>query len=132
VVKQRMRRGEPALPDTATVVRGGDLEPGTLRTNTRVNYAAYGFHGISLWAVTDAYPLALLAAGKLRGARTLVIFSVGDLRAAGLDLWDTGQSPHFDVIYGDGSDPEALISRLHRLPQRIMDNEHYEPEGAPP
>ncbi len=38
-----------------------------------------------------------------------------------LQLWATGQRPHYDVVY-EGNDLESLVARLAAAPHRIVDN----------
>jgi hypothetical protein len=49
----------------------------------------------------------------------LILFLAGDLYASGLELWDTGQSPHDDVVYDD---LHELVERLVACPHRIIRN----------
>ena len=70
-----------------------------------------------------------IAATKLARAEWLAMFTAGDLLVAGLELWDTGQSPHYDVVH---SELAELVTRLVGCPHRLVPNDHYEPpEGGP-
>jgi hypothetical protein len=92
MAKARSRRGEPPLPSLAVVLRGDLLEPDALRESAERNFDVYGFYGVSVIAETEAIRWVDLAAGRFTRAPWLVLFTAGDLRAAGLELWDTGQS----------------------------------------
>lgn len=65
-----------------------------------------------------------IAAIKLAGAEWLVMFRAGDVLAAGLSLWDTGQSPHYDVVHDE---LEELVARLLGVPHRTIRNPSHEP-----
>lgn len=117
--KQRARRGEPAPQDAAIVVRGDLLDPETLRHDASDNFDVYGYWGISVFAEVGGVDVAWIAANKLGRAEWLVLFRVGDVLAAGLELWDTGQSPHYDVVCDDG---DELVRRLVACPHRIVPN----------
>jgi hypothetical protein len=113
------------------LVRGGELDPDVLRDSGRANFVVYGFYGVSVWRYGDDEQLADLAATKLRAASVLALFDAGDLAAAGLELWDTGQAPHYDVVATDaGSDLDALVYRLTAAPCIAVDNEFFVPEGG--
>ena len=45
----------------------------------------------------------------------------GDLQAAGLDLWDTGVAPHFDVVHADLVE---LVARMLGTAHRVVPNPH--------
>ena len=117
--KQRARRGEP-VPDAATlVVRGDVLDPEALRGDAADNFEIYGYWGVSVFAEVSGFDVAWIATNKLSEARWLVVFRAGDVAAAGLDLWDTGQSPHYDVVH---QDVDELVARLVACPHRIIRN----------
>ena len=68
-----------------------------------------------------------LSRGRSPGARWLVVFRAGDVLASGLDLWDTGQSPHYDVVH---QDIDELVARLVACPHRIIRNPTEPPGGS--
>jgi hypothetical protein len=111
-------------------VRGGELDVDVLRASARANFAVYGFFGVSLWRYADDAQLADLAATKLRAASVLVLFHAGDLTSAGLELWDTGQAPHYDVVADAGGDLDSLVSRLTSAPCTVVANELFDAEGG--
>jgi hypothetical protein len=117
--KQRARRGEPAPEEATLVVRGDLLDPDALREDATDNFEVYGFWGISVFAEVGDFDLDWIAANKMSEARWLVLFRAGDLFSAGLRLWDTGQSPHYDVVYDD---LEELAERIVACPHRIIRN----------
>lgn len=125
--KRRTRRGEPPPPDAALVVRGDLLDPDALRSDAVDNFEIYGYWGISVFAEVGGRDLNWIAAHKLGRADWLVVFRTGDVLEAGLDLWDTGQSPHYDVVHGD---VDELVRRLVSCPHRIILNPSRPPGGG--
>jgi len=124
--KQRARRGEAAPASATVVVRGDLLDPDALREDAADNFDIYGYWGISVFAEIAGFDLGWIASNKLVNARWLVIFTARDLLSAGLDLWDTGQSPHYDVVHDD---PGELVTRLVACPHRIVRNPAQSPGG---
>ena len=90
MARRRARRGAPPL-DAATVVLHGDLlDPDVLAESAQRNFDVHGFYGISVFAETAEVSWINLAASRFVAVSWLVLFTVGDLEAAGLELWDTG------------------------------------------
>lgn len=126
--KQRKRRDEPLPPSTALVLRGDELNPDELAETADETFAVYGFYGISVFAEVNGMVLDTIAAQKLARHEWLAVFTAGDLIEAGLDLWDTGQSPHYDVVHEDKA---QLVDLMVGCPHRLVRNAHYEPpEGG--
>ena len=81
------------------LIRGDLLDPGVLAESARRNFEVYGFYGISVFAETAEARWTDLAASRFAKVEWLVLFMAGDLVESGLELWDTGQAPHFDAVY---------------------------------
>ena len=122
--KQRFRRGEPLSHDAALVLRGDDLDPGRLMETAQENCAVYGFFGISVFVEVGGFSWETIASERLARAEWLAIFTVGDLLRAGLELWDTGRAPHYDVVHERCAE---LVTRFVGCPHRLVENPHYEP-----
>ena len=122
MAKQRARRGEPPLPAATVLIRGDLLDPDVLAESAQRNFDVYGFYGISVFAETATVPWADLAATRFAAVPWLVLFAAGDLRAAGLELWDTGVAPHYDVVHGDR---DELVARMLGTAHRVVPNPHH-------
>lgn len=126
--KQGLRRDEPLPHDAALVLRGDDLDPSLLTVTAQENSVIYGFFGISVFVEVDGFSWEMIASERLARAEWLAIFTVGELVGAGLELWDTGRAPHYDVVHEDCSE---LVARFVGCPHRLMENPHYQsPEGG--
>lgn len=130
MTKQRMRRGEsPPAPD-AVVLRGGSLDRDALRADAATNFAVYGFYGLSVWVPNDDHTESIVLATKLLKSRIVRRFTVADLLAGGLELWDTGQSPHYDLVYARNVDVDALVDAVIATAATTLINPHHDPDGG--
>lgn len=117
--KQRQRRGEPLPVEAAFVVRGDLLDPVVLAGSARENQAIYGFYGVSVFAEVGGVTWEEIASTKLRRAEWVVLFTARALLASGLELWDTGQAPHYDVVHDD---LDELVGRILGCEHRVVRN----------
>lgn len=93
-MKQRfIRVGDELTDDVAVVVRGGDLDPETLRHDALRNHEIYGTYGISVFAARDLTLDELAQRAPLVRFERLAIVTVGALLALGLRLEPTGRNP---------------------------------------
>jgi len=126
-IKARLRRNEHTPAPSALVLRGGECERAAIELTARQNAEVYGFFGVSVFVETEALAWRQIAGDRLARASWLSIFTVRDLVRAGLALWDTGQSPHYDVVHDDLGE---LVRRLLGFPHRLVANPHADPEGG--
>jgi DUF1680 family protein len=110
------------LPETAVVIRGDLLDPDVLAVSATRNFEVYGFYGISVFAETEEVPWTDLAASRFAKAEWLVLFTAGELVDAGLELWDTGVAPHFDVVHDSLAE---LVERMLGTSHRVLQNPHH-------
>ena len=108
------------------VIRGDLLEPELLAETAQRNFDVYGFYGISVFAETADVAWTELAADRLASVAWLVLFTAGDLEAAGVELWDTGQAPHYDVVHADRAE---LVARMLGTTHGLVPNPHHTPGG---
>jgi hypothetical protein len=131
MVRTRTQRDEPPPGPTELVFRGilGDagLDPADLRNAAVLNYDLYGFYGISVWVADLAFPRELLESTKLVKFECYAEFIVSGLAGCGLQLWATGQRPHYDVVY-ESQNLESLVARLAAAPHRIVENHSVDRE----
>lgn len=66
-----------------------------------------------------------LAATRFAAVPWLVLFTAGDLQVAGLELWDTGAAPHYDVH----ADLAELVARMLGTAHRVVPNPHHHTGG---
>lgn len=126
MVKQRARRGEPPLPTATVVIRGDLIDSEVLAESAQRNFDVYGFYGVSVLAETAGSPWTDLAATRFAAVPWLVLFTAGDLQAAGLELWDTGVAPHYDVVHAELGE---LVARMLNTGHRVVPNPHHRPGG---
>jgi hypothetical protein len=117
--KRRHRRGEPLPDEAAVIVRGDLLEPAILFDSARENHEVYGFYGVSVFAEAGGVTWQEIASTKLGRAEWIVLFTARALLAAGLDLWDTGQAPHYDIVHDD---LDQLVTRILGCEHRVLRN----------
>ena len=117
--KHRQRRGESLPEEAAFVVRGDLLDPAVLAESAPENHSIYGFFGVSVFAEVGGITWDEIAATKLRRAEWIVLFTARALLASGLDLWDTGQAPHYDVVHDD---LDQLVGRILGCEHRVVRN----------
>lgn len=74
MVRQRLIRDEPPPPDEALLVRslfgavlhGRIFDRDALVADATVNFDTFGYYGLSLWGISDAWPLELVLGAKAR------------------------------------------------------------------
>lgn len=121
-MKQRKRRGEQRLDHGTVLVRANRLDPAGLRIDALRNCEVYGFYGISVFGSAAGQGWEAVASQKLGKARWVVLFSSSDLLAAGIDVWDTGMTPHYDLVH---ENLDQLLVRILGTPHRVLPNPGY-------
>lgn len=145
-MRRRLIRDDPRPADDAVLVRalsdtfplGGTFDRDVLIADVTYNFVLFGYYGLSLWLVSEAWPLDRLLAEKTRKARRVAVFSVGELLGRGLGLVPSGKAPHYDTTHGlvdglgygavqdaAGSAPE-LVDRFLDAAYTVEDNPLYE------
>lgn len=113
--RRHLRDGDRLDDDDTIVIRGGRLDPVTLRADAERYHVIYGEFGISVFAVRDATVDELAQAVPLVRFEILTLVRVGALRAAGFRLDPTGRNlRHFTVAFDDlERGVDALVSCEH-------------------
>ncbi len=117
-MKQRhIRRGDELSEVDELVLRGGLLDPTTVRADAQRMFAAYGEYGISVLALRGASIAELAQEVPLVRFPELTLITVGTLDAAGFRLEPTGRNPrHHTLLLADiGSSVRALVRCEHRV-----------------
>ncbi len=129
MAKSRHRRDEPPPQPSDHAVRGllgpSGLTPEDLRAAAVMNHDLYGFYGVSVWIPNAEHSLTTLEQTKLVKFSQYAAFTVADLTSGELELWATGQAPHYDVVH-DALD--TLVARLRSTPHQIRINPHVDRE----
>ncbi len=97
---------------------GGDVDAADVRRSAALNCELYGFHGISVWVPNADYPVEWLQRTKLAKFDRYAEYLVGDLKAYGMGLRATGQSPHYDVV-SETDDLDDLVRQFMSTPHRV-------------
>lgn len=123
--KQRHLRPDDRLTDDdVVVIRGGDLDPATLRADAERYHAIYGEYGVSVFAVRDATVDELAQQAPLVRFEILTLVRVGALLVAGFRLEPTGRNPrHFTVAFDD---LDAGVEAIEACEHRSWQNPYHE------
>jgi hypothetical protein len=133
MVRRRSIRDVPPLPDGAVLVRalfevydhGGDYDRDVLIADATYNFDEFGYYGLSLWLVSEAWTLDRLRAEKTRKAARVALYTAGDLTEHGLKLVASGREPHYDatdgaLIEGDSGSVRITAGSAEELTDRFL------------
>jgi hypothetical protein len=48
-----------------------------------------------------------------------------------MDLWDTGQYPHYDGVYLAGNTLDGLVGAMLSAPHTVLASPYFDPDGGP-
>lgn len=109
-----------------------------LATDADYNFELFGYYGLSLWLVSESWPLDRVLSEKCRRSRRIVMFEAGALQGSGLGLVPSGRQPHYDASVGsvDGQlftsvrvtapTAEELVDRFLSAAYTLRDNEFHD------
>lgn len=120
-----VRSGEDLEDDEEQLVRGGRLNPETIRVDALRMHDIYGIFGISVFSLRATTVDELAQQNPLVRFSELSLVSVGQLRTIGLILLATGRNRrHYTVCFPDlDSGVKALCTCEHQ----VWDNPYNEP-----
>jgi len=150
VARQRLIRGDPPPPEGAVLVRalfdtypyGSVFERDVLIADVTYNFDVFGYYGLSVRLVSATWPLERVLREKMRKARRVASFSVGDLLEQGLGLVPSGKTPHYDTTHGavygatyrslqvTAGSAEELVDRFLSAAYTVEDNSFYEQDPS--
>lgn len=116
-----------AIPDDAVlVVRGGEIDPGALRSDAetfRRRFDQWGRHGVSGFLAADDDEVDVLCETRLERFATVLVFRRPELLAAGIEVVPTFRRPHVTLAHPD---LDALVSGLRSCEHVEIPNPHHE------
>lgn len=122
-------RRESLADDALVVVRGGDLDPASIRRDATNAHRRFGEYGISVFAAADDEALDVLARDRLLRFEILTLMTAGAIRAVDLELRPTFRRPHYTIVLPD---LDRSIERLSACENVRWRNPHFRPpEGRP-
>lgn len=150
MARQRLIRSTARLPEADLLVRalfrsfpsGEIFDRDDLIADASYNFEVFGYYGLSLWHVSEVWPLKRLLAEKTKRARLVALFTAGSLQAQGLGLVPSGKAPHYDAshgpVYGNSyanvqvsaGSAEELVDRFLAAAYTVEDNPHYDPDPS--
>ncbi|MEU0313068.1 hypothetical protein [Nocardioides sp. NPDC006273] len=150
MARQRLIRPATPLPAEDLLVRalfqtyasGVDFDRDALVADAAYNFELFGYFGLSLWHVSDVWPLERILTDKTRRARRVAMFTAGALQTQGLGLVPSGKAPHYDAshgpVYGStyanvqitSGSAEELVDRFLAAAYTVEDNPHHQQEPS--
>jgi hypothetical protein len=134
------------MPGSVVLVRalfdtypdGRPFDRDVLVADASYNFELFGYYGLSLWQVSDSWPLDRVLAEKCRRASRVATFEARDLQGGGLGLVPSGRAPHYDAslgpVYGQlfasvrvaAPTAEELVDRFLSAAYTLRDNEFHD------
>jgi hypothetical protein len=147
VVRVRQLRDEAPLPDRATLVRlvferhdpRQAFDTDVLVEDATRNFDLFGYYGLSLWGVSETWPLDTVLSQRAKLSRHVALFRAGDLRQRGLGIIPSGRSPHYDAHISTVTDQwfgavrvtaasaVDLVARFTSTHYTVITNQHFTP-----
>jgi hypothetical protein len=145
MAKQRKIRDELRPRDDALLVRAiygaypdsRTFDRQKLIDDVAYNFTEFGYHGLSLWLVSELWPLERVLIEKTSRAKRVALFRARALVASGLGLVPSGRYPHYDTSHGSvygahygsscvtaGSSAD-LVDLFLDTPYAVVENSYY-------